>query len=893
MASNHHREAVILAALLHDIGKFSQRARQQLQQHIKNLEHAYCPRGREFYTHRHSLHTAQFFEESFEQYSGDVNIDTIKEWAAKHHLPEEMFPEQSIIAEADRLSSGMDRKQPDEELENAGKTFRHIPLRSIFSMLRLERDVNVMGFHQCHTRRPDSRQPLTIVDNEHTPPEQYLSPALEEQFSEQWNAFKNEFTRIRFESWSQYLLAVDNILSLYTTTITSSSIDLPTVSLYDHARTTAAIASALYDYHSATDTLYAESITNREKDKFRWVSGDFSGIQRFIFNIHESASKGVAKLLRARSFIVSALTHMAIVYLCRRADIPLQNLVMESAGRFVVLVPNLEAKVQNLEAAFTDMQQWLLDKYLGMIQLNFDCSVQFSPAELQRHRFKAVWQSMLDAVDAAKRRPLHRLLVKGEGWDAAAWLPMSDKEYALYRGKADPVTGHYPPGDGKDEGGGESDEAAPNERSRLEISLGAELAKKEYRYLIFSYGEDRANRDKNSFAAFSNPAITLTLSSQPGDSHGTDTLSYYINPDSSTADINHKSHYIANYMCRIESEDEMKKYRESQTEGVYQQEPGAVRTFQQIALHQLRPDPAEKGTYRGNPLLAVLKADVDNMGLLFAHGQEEWSLSEMVTLSRELDLFFTALLPYRLREERKNMYTVFSGGDDLFFIGDWKTIMDFAPQLRTWFAEYTAHNPNFTLSGAIHFIRPHYPIRMAAEEAEQLLETHAKATRPGSIEKDNVRIINDTLQWEEMRVLLKEARTLNAFAAPEEEPAILSSGMLYRLLTLNGYYRDLVFNKNVMAAKYRAMLRYFIGRNIGTYDSLIKKKRKRSDAAKDNTVDKKLDFLKFLQKYEDPNPRSIINGETPDFNTYMAYFHIPLTYVLYNNRKRTMKGGEE
>ncbi|MCX7767159.1 MAG: hypothetical protein N2246_10690, partial [Candidatus Sumerlaeia bacterium] len=224
---------------------------------------------------------------------------------------------------------------------------------------------------------PDKYEFPIIKSKQEIDEAEFFDPLVEQEFKSQWSEFVKYLAQINFYNWQQFLLAVENALYVYTCTIPSSVKEIPSVSLYDHSRTTAALASALYEYHQTNNSLYAETIKNRSERKFRFLAGDFSGIQNFIFDLNISNSKGVAKILRARSFIVTALTHMAILYLHKRADIPLQNVIMEAAGRFVILIPNLQKKINQIESAYADMQKWLLNEYLGKLSLNINYDTEF------------------------------------------------------------------------------------------------------------------------------------------------------------------------------------------------------------------------------------------------------------------------------------------------------------------------------------------------------------------------------------------------------------------------------------------------------------------------------------------------------------------------------------
>lgn len=61
---------------------------------------------------------------------------------------------------------------------------------------------------------------------------------------------------------------------------------------------------------------------------------------------------------------------------------------------------------------------------------------------------------------------------------------------------------------------------------------------------------------------------------------------------------------------------------------------------------------------------------------------------------------------------------VYSGGDDLFFVGGWRELLQAAVQLRRAFAQYTDNA--LTFSAGFSLYTPRYPIARAALETTQL-----------------------------------------------------------------------------------------------------------------------------------------------------------------------------
>ena len=109
-------EEIVLAAWLHDVGKFAQRA-DVSDLYDKNLEATYCKTTKYFgYSHQHVVYTEGFINKYKLVLPESVNWEHVKNLAANHHSPSSYYD--WIIAEADRLSSGSDRCNILGELES-------------------------------------------------------------------------------------------------------------------------------------------------------------------------------------------------------------------------------------------------------------------------------------------------------------------------------------------------------------------------------------------------------------------------------------------------------------------------------------------------------------------------------------------------------------------------------------------------------------------------------------------------------------------------------------------------------------------------------------------------------------------------------------------------------
>lgn len=117
---------IAIAAYLHDIGKFAERADMPLDRKSIDINQSlFQPQYHGKYTHKHALYTAGFIEK-YQQYIPDAlqtmtgrDDESMLMLAARHHNPSS--PLDWIITIADRVSSGFDRdkfEDPDaKEIE--------------------------------------------------------------------------------------------------------------------------------------------------------------------------------------------------------------------------------------------------------------------------------------------------------------------------------------------------------------------------------------------------------------------------------------------------------------------------------------------------------------------------------------------------------------------------------------------------------------------------------------------------------------------------------------------------------------------------------------------------------------------------------------------------------
>lgn len=269
---------ISLAGFLHDWGKLFQRAETKLSDQANRMKEMLCPTYGGRPSHFHVLHTNDILENHLNWLPTSLDRARIIGTASRHHRPAD--PEDWIIAEADRLASGHDRREKAEEQRD----YKSVPLDSVFSSLRLSAN----GQRRRRVLLPD----VLRADESLFPDPPSESDRLVGQYNQ---VAKRMIERLAaFCDIPEHRLC-DTLASLSESTlarIPASTIDaVCDVSLHDHSAAVAAFAAALFAYHRETDTVSESAIRDRSVDKFILLGGDLSGIQRYLFDMPREGVK--------------------------------------------------------------------------------------------------------------------------------------------------------------------------------------------------------------------------------------------------------------------------------------------------------------------------------------------------------------------------------------------------------------------------------------------------------------------------------------------------------------------------------------------------------------------------------------------------------------------------
>lgn len=296
---------VKLAGLLHDIGKFYQKAGgSKTVAGVKLGGH-------------HALVSASFVENyrsTFEKLG--LNVDAVKEMVQHHHTnghgdtgvtvneaQDEFRPICNIVNYADNISSSERLEATD--FKNGGY-YATVPLTSIFNTWAHGKKYNysVGLFNKNHDKASTSH-----ISNDTKTNQSYIE------------AFADELSLIKEDTFDAYFNKLNGLLKKYLWCIPSDSQQrLPDVSLYDHLKTTSALATIIYD-EAVNNPEYKSGLHSDKKDigwEFRFNSAEsvdtfalirvgIKNPEKFIVTNHDNSVSSLEFIEKNKRFVANCI----------------------------------------------------------------------------------------------------------------------------------------------------------------------------------------------------------------------------------------------------------------------------------------------------------------------------------------------------------------------------------------------------------------------------------------------------------------------------------------------------------------------------------------------------------------------------------------------------------
>ena len=732
--------AVILGALLHDIGKFMQRA--ELEKHfpdIKSNYNEFCPTPTSYL---HSAHSAFFVERFLPESLVNNNIKKELYNACRHHCDPQIV---DIYKLADRLSAGMERF--GEVKQN--KKYKKVRLHSIFDNIEMSFSIKDL---------PDKYQPrwyypltqLNLKPDIFPRHEKEWemkgctvgSESLVREYNDLWNQFIKELEDLKPRQNNNYHFIFNELFYLlqkYTWCIPSATNVFPAdISLFDHLKTTSAIAACIYD----------SSIKGFEDDKeFLLMGADISGIQSFIFRIARAQGVGgISKRLRGRSFYLMMLSEIICRHLISSLDLTPTNINFCGGGNMELLLPNTKNVLKWLNDFEYGINEWLLNEFKGQLALNI-AQVPMSRDELNNN-FGAMKTKLQNRLSLSKKHKFKEQTGSKDFWIRQE-KPLSSPVRICRSCNLMQVP----------------DSDVICSQCSKQKKIGEALPKTKALLFLSNMNEQLPNITSESIT-FGNFGTVYLLEGQ--ESLKPDVNNGYAEVLSiNFAEQRSKGFYcLSNILPTAKKEMVLETEKDQYGETDFERE-GRVRINQTLSFTTLAK------MAEGDSKLGFLKMDVDNLGQVFSIGLHTDastqkspssfnSISRVSTLSRELTYFLNGLIVlaceqiseqwkinsswgnrvgYNNSDISNIFYVVFSGGDDLFIIGPWDQIITLAHLIRSMFKDFTCHNPNLTISAGIFICKPKYPISLAAKKVEEALD---RSKRKG---KNRITLFGNTVSW--------------------------------------------------------------------------------------------------------------------------------------------------
>lgn len=757
------------ASLFHDIGKFYQRA-DNLGKSGHSYDGKYDKLNASDYGQNgaHAKWSADFTKDYFD--------DLVEDLVLYHHNPNKAYDKSlaKIVQKADQHSS-KERIESDDK-----KDVLLTPLTSIFSRVSLNDKNNEDYFVpliELDFFNKKGLHPHDVKDME--------GWNLVPEYKKLWNNFVNEFNLLKNRDFESVLAVVKKYTATIPSAVYTSESD---ISLFDHLKTTTAIANCRYLYSKE------EKLTQKDDLKvYKIINGDISGIQNFIYKVQspDDAQSGMSKRLRGRSLYLTLLCESIADKIINELNLDSSNILFCGGGRFTIIAPNTKKADEIIAEIEYNVNKFFVEKFNAELYLAL-VSIEADGNDLGN--FSGILQQINMLLSENKK---HKFLNHLD----SIFTVEEDISYEICPvcGNATKVNGEFCSECLSHESLGQ---AVTNARYVVKYNAKDRIPKSDF-YIEFLEIGYKFEKSKNK---------VLELVNENKDTHFTiyklnDTNFLDLVDDVSNENVSFNFKVLGNSIPNVN---------------------GKPLYFNHLAQ-------ISKGANK----LGILKMDVDNLGLIFSKGFSNIggaSISRVSSLSFYLDLFFSGRinqvvnkfkvypedygkkelfdeieiefengdkekvfkpnsdLPKEFRDlGTSTIHINYSGGDDLLVVGPYDDVIKFAYEFRTRFKKWTAQNDSINISAGISIVSPKFPIGKAALMADGELEKSKDYGR------DKITLFGETLMWDS-NGLEKGFDEIFEFANKLEdktENKELSKGFVYSLLNIwqNNYKKSYISNE--------------------------------------------------------------------------------------------------
>ena len=633
---------------------------------------------------------------------------------------------------ADNIASAADRRVKSGIDSGEGGFVREASLETIFNVIN--------GNNEKKVYKPYVSELSQGINH---PTDAAISYS-EEFYSGIINNIKNLLGQLYFGD--EYVNSLLQVLETNLAFVPSSTNmeEVRDISLYDHLKLTAAFALCIEQYLEEQGirdykvVLFENAEVFYEKKAFRIYSIDLSGIQSFIYNI---TSKGALKSLRARSFYLEMLMESSVDELLKRTALCRANVLYTGGGHAYIILPATEKIRQSIELFEKELNDWFI-KYFGADLFAAGGFSDCSAMELQNKpdgKYKEIFTGITKSISAKKMN-------RYSASDIIRMNKMNQEKHTRecrICHRSDRL----------------DNEDKCSLCSSLEKLSGMIIAKDDCFYVI-TKGE-----------AYSD-SIIMPFG-----------YSFSVCNKDEIVEVMKQESYVRAYTKNVPYTG--KELASNLWVGDY----ASAKTFEDLAAEST-----------GIKRLGVIRADVDNLGKAFVNGfsGRYETLTRTSVFSRKLSMFFKYHINGILKngtfqlvngkDGKRQAVIVYAGGDDLFIVGAWDSIICFSIDLYNNLKQYS--QGQMTVSAGIGIYPCKYPIAAMAQETGRL-ETISKEYDGGTknaitlfgADYDKNRKYDNTYHWDELieEVIGEKLETLKAYFGKTEKH---NNAMMYKMLQL-------------------------------------------------------------------------------------------------------------
>jgi len=523
------------------------------------------------------------------------------------------------------------------------------------------------------------------------------------------------------------------------------------------------------------------------------ISGDFWGIQKFIFD--GITTSKASKILRSRSAIIQLITYAVVEKI--KDEFKDSEAILFGAGKFMIVAKN--EHTEKIEEIQKELDKYFLKNYFGQNGFILSYTTTTKDKLLNQDK-KSMEKDLLNLGNANDTHKFNKFDLLNRKDDEILIDPFKEAkkddeicEFCSKRVKTHNV-----------------DDTKACEICFNEIELGKQLSKKSY-ITIFSSNEKKTKDNIYLIKLGDKKYYAKLIDKAPDDLKNSKTFDI----SSDTSYFDHPKWSLNSYVPKNDAQE--------------------IITFEDYLKENNNPD----GETISSGLM-VLKADIDKLGDTFRELYKE-DFKKFNRLSREVDFFFSDYIT-SLIAKKKNIYTVFAGGDDLFLIGEYKKIVEIAKEIRREFLEFSLEKA--TISMGLVMFKPSTPITQVSKMADE-------AEKRAKIERDSIDIFGVSMKFNEFLEIEKDFKTVTDFLEQKKED---KTTLYYRLIELCDMKENI--EQDIRNAMWKSKLNYLFRKEskddkiFKLLNNLIEKGEKFKPSV----------FLKIYNNRDEKNKKENKNG---------------------------------